>query len=429
MQPYFYQLMKIIQSYWSKPSLDQTTDPNARFQGGWLEQKYAFYSQALSFFTFSNFYSEVELYTDLKGKELFVDLLEIPYHKVHVSLDVLNQYDSRLWALGKIFTYAQQKSPFIHADSDVFIWEKLPEKLTSQQIFTQNIEINFPAYEDAFNDILIHFDWIPTELINSLYKHKKICAFNAGIIGGTDLQYFKTLKEKSLQFIEHNSHIFEKIDVGIFNTIFEQQLGFAIAEKKDIPIHYYLDNVDSDFSKVVDFHTVPFLTQYVHCIGYAKKSIFACEQVEARLKYHFPEYYNHINDKLSNHFHIDFKSSFSSRRFGFLFEMYDWLENKTVNDIFNTSFKLHPDCKFSQEGDSYFIEYLIPQEDSRKKEILKDWNLILLYFEDSTTISELYEELNQDPYFLEQNDKQVFKNKLISFIMDKVLLLEILIIT
>jgi len=419
--------MKVIQSFWSKPSNNKSEDPNSRYKGGWLHQKHAFYSQALSCLTFKQFYDQVELYTDADGRHLLIDILDIPYTNVHITLDQIDKYNSKLWALGKIFTYAEQNEPFIHCDSDVFIWKKLPELLTTSPLFAQNAEINFPAYEEALNDVFINFDWIPTELINSLYKNKGIHALNAGIIGGQETHFFKKLKEQVLEFIEKNDHLLDKIDIGIFNTIFEQQLAFAIAEKNNIPVSYYLENVDSDFSKVINFHTVPFQSQYVHCIGYAKKSFFACEQVEARLKYHFPEFYDKLNNRLAKYFDENsFQSDITPERMDFLFNLYDWVSNKSVDDISNTTFKLNPSCKIIEENDSYFLEHIVPQTKNFQRQELKDWNVILLYFEEPTTINQLYEDLSEDENFLKNTNKETLKEKLISFVMDKTMLLEIL---
>ncbi|WP_348745632.1 DUF6734 family protein [Tenacibaculum sp. 190524A05c] len=419
--------MKVIQSFWSKPSMNQSNDPNSRFKGGWLKQKYSFYSQALSCLTFKQFYNDVELYTDTKGKELLIDQLNLPYSKTHITLDKINSYNPKLWALGKIVSYAEQTEPFLHADSDVFIWEKFPEEMLSSQLFTQNIEVNFPAYQDAFNDILINFDWIPTELINSLYKNQNIHAFNAGIIGGQNHEFFRLLKEKVLSFIDENVHLFEKIDVGIFNTIFEQQLGFALAEKNNIPIHYYLQDVDSDFSKVINFHTVPFDSKYVHCIGYAKKSEFACEQLEARLQYHFPDFYTQLNDNLKSAFPDDnFDCDFPTERMDHLFKIYSWLETKTIEDIFNSEFQLNPKVNISEDNGRYYIEYPLPQNGTLQREEIKDWLAILLYFEQPTSIKQLYNELCLDEDFLKDTNKDELKDKLISYVMDKFMLLEIL---
>ncbi|AUC13922.1 hypothetical protein BTO06_01580 [Tenacibaculum sp. SZ-18] len=407
--------------------MNQSDDPNSRYKGGWLKKKYSFFSQALSCLSFKEFYPEVELYTDTHGKKLLLDQLKLPYTKVHVTLEEINSYNPKLWALGKIVTYAQQDKPFLHADTDVYIWRKFDSELTSSELFTQNLEVNFPAYQDAFNEILKRFDWIPTELINVLYQNQNIQAFNAGIIGGSNYSFFKQLKDRAFDFIHKNEHLLNTIDIGIFNTIFEQQLGFAIAQKKKIPISYYLNKVDSDFSQVINFHTVPVSSSYVHCIGYAKKSIFACEQLEARLKYHFPTYYNDLIENLKATFpEEEFECDFSVERMNNLFRIYDWLSTVSINDIFETRFSLSKNVAIINEEEKYFLSYSLPQNGSLQKEEIKDWLAIILYFETPTSIKELHTELCKDEDFLKDMNSEELKSKLISFVMDKYVLLEIL---
>lgn len=107
--------MKIIQSLWSKPSL---------ITGGWSEKTFYYMSWALSCLKLKEFYNSVELFTDKKGKEFLIDRLQLPYDKVNIVLDDLNEFNSRLWALGKIYTYSIQHEPFIHVDGDVYIYGK-----------------------------------------------------------------------------------------------------------------------------------------------------------------------------------------------------------------------------------------------------------------------------------------------------------------
>ena len=62
--------MKIIQSYWSLPSENnEQNDEHGRSKGGWLHHKYNLMSWAFSCLKLREFYDEVELITDKKGKE------------------------------------------------------------------------------------------------------------------------------------------------------------------------------------------------------------------------------------------------------------------------------------------------------------------------------------------------------------------------
>jgi hypothetical protein len=142
--------MKIIHFYWSKPSQQQndTLEEN-RHNGGWLSMQYHCMSWALSCLKFKQFYRDVELHTDQKGKGLLIDTLGLPYSKVYVCLDEMNYLPIQMWALPKIFTYSLQHEPFIHADGDVYIWEKFNPQFEQVPLISQHLENNFTYYKDA----------------------------------------------------------------------------------------------------------------------------------------------------------------------------------------------------------------------------------------------------------------------------------------
>ncbi|WP_459210972.1 DUF6734 family protein [Aquimarina rhabdastrellae] len=421
--------MKIIQSYWTKPAYHNSTDINSRFNGGWPDQKKAFYSFALSALSIREQYQQLELYTDTKGKQLFNELLELPYTQIHTTLDSMDDYDPGLWALGKLKVCAAQETPFLHIDNDIFLWDKIDYQPENYHLIAQNIEEDFPNYGKSFKYMLANFDKIPNELLNTFNKHKKILAYNAGVIGGTQLDFFKELSEKAFDLIHQNDRHLKHINLGIFNTIFEQQLGYSITEKQQLNIQYLYDHVSPNFAEIIDFSSVQVLTNYIHCIGFAKKSVFACEQIEARLAYHFPEYYKHINTKLSKEF-IGFDSSqtISKRRLDYIFKCYDFMANNTIDQIWNTPFKVTDNCTIDIDSSPIKITYKNPYNDQYETQKLDGWNMIILYFMEPVTISELYEELITDPDILKKFNSNIlkFKADLLSFVLEKTLLLEVL---
>ena len=123
--------MKIIQSFWSGKNND------IRDNRGWLSYEYHWLGWILSCNQIRKFYDEVELYTDSFGYEVLIEKLQLPYTKVHVVLDEMNEYPKDLWAIAKIKAYQLQDKPFLHVDGDVFIWEKFDEELLKQDIIVQ----------------------------------------------------------------------------------------------------------------------------------------------------------------------------------------------------------------------------------------------------------------------------------------------------
>ncbi len=421
--------MKIVQSFWTKPAYHNSEDINARFNGGWPNQKYAFYSFALSALTINRFYSENELYTDLRGKELFKDLLELPYSDINTELECINDYNPKLWALGKLVTCSAQKGPFIHLDNDIFIWDKIPYQMDKYDIIAQNIEEDFPNYAKTFQYMLSNFDSVPNELITTYYKTGKILAHNAGFIGGKNNVFFKELNDTAFQLIENNKHHLSSMDVGIFNTIFEQQLGYAIADKQNLNVQYLFDKVAPNFAEITDLSSVPLIAKFIHCIGFAKKSIFACEQIEARLQYHFPEYYSSIKTKLQKHFPGQgFDEDIKEERLKSIFDFYAFVENITVEELLETKFEITKNCVIDFNAEPITIKYKVPYNEVFDKRELTGWNTMLLYFLEPVSVQELYNELSQDEDFTIQfgTDFSELKTKLLSFVLEKTLLLGIL---
>ncbi len=417
----------IVQSFWSKPFLKDSNHPNARFKGGWLNEKYYYYSIALSCLKFKEFYNEVELFTDSNGIKILKDTLNISYTKYHNTLDSLNHLDENLWALPKLHTYSIQEKPFLHADTDVFIWEKFNPKIVDSPIFCQNIEDNYPIYNQTLDEILRILDWIPTEIINGIYKHRKVLAFNAGVIGGTNLDFYKNLHSKALKMISKNQHLFEKIDVGMLNMIYEQLLGYAIADKKDIQINPLFDNIDSNFTELTNIHLASFHSKYVHAIGYAKKSLYACEQIEALLMYEFPEEYDKIKFNgeknslwISNH-------EISKKRKEFLFANYNFSRTNSLDIIYDVKFQLNSSSKIIENNDTTILYYVSPQSLQKEQLNLEDWDSILLYFQEPISINQLSLELLEDNDISTKYTEDTLKQKLLSFVFDKCLLHEILI--
>ena len=152
--------MKIVQSLWSKPN--QGLPFSEKNKLGWPDRKYNYFSWALSVLQFKQYYDEVELVTDKEGYQLLIDKLGLPYSRVQVLLDDVNDYPPRLWAIGKIYVYNIQEQPFIHADGDVFIWKKFDERFESAPLVAQHWEGGEyfgRFYSKIFMEMLL--SWMP----------------------------------------------------------------------------------------------------------------------------------------------------------------------------------------------------------------------------------------------------------------------------
>jgi hypothetical protein len=293
--------MKIVQSMWMKPSLKKTGfSESDRNKGGWLDKRYNYFSWALSCLQFRTFYEEVELVTDALGYDLLIEKMGLPYTNVRVELDMLDKYHPDLWALGKIYTYSIQEHPFIHADGDVYIWEKLAG-IEQVPLVAQNLDNSFAFYGEIFLKIAQKFHFIPDVLWSSASGNNKILAVNAGVLGGSDLSFFKEYTRQAFEMIERNYDKLEQVDIGMFNVIFEQFLFRALAELKEVPVHFVLNDVNYSFDGLTDLTGVPGRVKYVHPVGLYKRSRYIGELVAYHLHESFPDYYFRIVDLLTRY--------------------------------------------------------------------------------------------------------------------------------
>lgn len=292
--------MKIVQSYWTKPSFKKKQSESDRSAGGWLDIKYNYLSWALSCLQLKKFYNEVELVTDEFGFELLVNKLNLPYSNVKVILDDLNEYNPDLWALGKIYAYSVQEEPFLHVDGDIYIWERFAPRIENAALVCQNLE-EMRLYDKVFNQITKYFNFIPLELLKSKNKNGKIKAANAGILGGTDIAFFKNYTEKAFQFVNNNLNIINKMDVGLFNMIFEQSLFYALSEDKKIDLTFLFPNMNEWYDGIADFTGVPDRVKYIHAIGFYKQGQLTCDFLELKLQQDYPDYYYRIKRLLYTH--------------------------------------------------------------------------------------------------------------------------------
>lgn len=296
--------MKIIQSFWSGNSRDFTNNY------GWYSYKYNWMSWLLSCHQLVKFHKDVELYTDRFGYEILITKLQLPYTKVHVVLDDLNDYHKDLWAISKIKVYEMQNEPFLHIDGDVFVWESLFDKFKNSDILTQNLEITADCYVKMWNEISPNLSYMPIEIEN-YHKDTTNFACNMGIVGGNDLNFFKEYAKISIDFVDQNASAVPKINCLNFNLFFEQILFYQFAKIQNKKVNYLFDEVykDGEYIGFAEFHEVPDKT-YLHLLGVYKRNPAVCKAMEVYIMKNYPESYSKItaliNDAERNLNEIDF---------------------------------------------------------------------------------------------------------------------------
>lgn len=290
--------MKIVQSYWS---VHDEGFSNSRKLS--IHDLTFAISTTLSVLKLREFYSDVEFYTDTRGKEFFIDFLGLPYTKVYTCLDDLTkkyQNITNIWALGKIFTYSLMTEPFIHIDNDVFIWKKFPQKIEKAPLIAQSYELN--EFNNGWHKKNLYRDisgllYIPDFMKSLINKEDDGSQYNAGIFGGNDLNFWQRYTNEVFKFIDKNIEVINNLMTsGTFSSTFEQYLFTALTkygEAKVETLFSYPKTVEDNFSRIVKLYD-RYDYKYIHLLGKTKKDYATISLLSEILWREYPNYYDKI---------------------------------------------------------------------------------------------------------------------------------------
>ena len=283
--------MKMVQTSWAGNNKDLLM-----FNAGWLSPEYHLMAWTLSCLQLHKYYENVVLHTDYVTAKMLVDVLQLPYSEVITDLDQFNDIPPELFGLPKIHVYSQQTTPFLHVDGDVFIWKSFDNDFLKSDLIAQNMEIGTSLYERAFKRLESSLQYFPSEIVEEKERNKRIYSYNAGIIGGNDLDFFNFYTRRAKEVVFKNSNCFSGIRPGIFNIYFEQFLFYCLSIKFKKKVSVLFDDIfaDDGYLSLGGFIDVPYQKQYIHLIGRLKKSKLVCEEMANRLRQDYPENYYRI---------------------------------------------------------------------------------------------------------------------------------------
>lgn len=302
--------MKIVQSFWSVPALggvgsDQSLN---RSKGGWLAARYHWLAWTFSCLQLRQFHDEVELVTDARGKQILIDQLQLPYTQVRVELDALDNANPHLWALGKLWAYRSQTAPFLHVDSDVFVWDALPTYLTDAPLAAQGIDSRDLWFYQATLETMIRggFD-LPPDL-RQAHRLGGYRSLNAGIFGGGDIPFIQQYSQLAIDLALRNQHRLQAVDLpnvgaGMVNLVYEQLYAWCLAKQHQRAIAVLLPQYQSadSYDLITNFMNVyEKRTTYLHLAGRKpKQDLNRCLVLEKLVRHYYPDYYERVVDLVS----------------------------------------------------------------------------------------------------------------------------------
>ena len=292
---------RAVWSFWTKPF-------HHHYNLMWKSEKHHLYAWILSLETARKHYPETALYTDDEGYDLLIERLGLNFTEVHTDLNCIKDADPDWWVLGKLHTYQAQEKPFIHIDSDVFLWKAIAKYVTSASVFGQNPEwfdINGGSWYQPKNyheRLRQGGGWMPEEW-SWFVENQGGEAICCGILGGQDFEFIRDYASKAISFINHpdNQAIWASMDHKIGdNILFEQYfLSACIAfhkrhtktQFKDINVAYVFESPDMAYQGERACEV-----GYTHLIGGAKRNEKYARHLEARVAREYPEFYKRCLD-------------------------------------------------------------------------------------------------------------------------------------
>jgi hypothetical protein len=284
--------VKVVQTLYSYNEADLLTN-----NFGWISPQYHLMSWALSCLQLTKYYQQVSLYADKISADMLINVLGLPYHNVHITDDDFTMPHESLWALPKIHTYSLQSESFLHVDGDVFIFQAFQEHLSRSELIAQNQEEATAEYYTATQkQLLANFTYFPECVKRDFEKPIPITMANAGILGGSSIDFFKEYYAQTLEYINRNVENLSSINTDRFNVFFEQHLFYCLAKEKGIPISFFFTDVvnDNEYKKLAEFHETPCSKKYLHLLGHYKRDEYTCERLAEKLRNLYPDYYYKI---------------------------------------------------------------------------------------------------------------------------------------
>lgn len=176
---------------------------SADYKGPWASLEDIKYYTNINLKSIRKSYDKIILITDSNGKEIYKDL---PWSEVWVELNDVPIKYSKIWCLGKLFAYRkilEKGEPFIHIDYDFFINKKIPDEILNSKVLVQSKEYVLGGGHPLLDKATYFTDYFykSCPVRNFAQNIKSDLAYNCGIIGGTDLNFFDFYIKSSIDMI------------------------------------------------------------------------------------------------------------------------------------------------------------------------------------------------------------------------------------
>jgi hypothetical protein len=289
--------MNVIWSFWSKPF-------DAHHRHAWPSEFHHLLSWVLSLETAKLHYGHTWLYTDDAGARRLVDELGLRFTHISTALNALADHDADWWTLGKVFTYSLQTEPFVHVDSDVYLWKPLPARLARAAVFAQN-PVYFTLGRSFYQPEIVENTlakatrgWLPTEWLWYRQGRLQLRGESCGIMGGSHTDFIRHYAAQSLRLVSEPAnragmHILANkrlhailIEEFLLAACVEYHRQHPASTFRNVGIEYLFNSMEG----VLDPHALA-RAGFTHLMTGAKRNRLLVERLERRVERDYPEYY------------------------------------------------------------------------------------------------------------------------------------------
>ena len=304
--------MKLLQSYFN----NNITPDDINYSGGYLSAIVNWLSMAYSCLLLKRNNPDKQLF--FYGNEtivrLFESMFQLPYDEYKV-VECTGEYADWFYCWPKIVTYQKQSEPFIHIDTDVFMWKPIPKRLLQASLVAQHRERDSNFYMEVYKQIGNDCIQLP-QYLEGCNDGKYINSYNAGLLGGNDIDFFKSYVDEILKFLDINKGKFLQSDRKfLYNVVFEQWLFYGLARKKNKNVSTFYKDVITDFDMEKAKVPQQLLSledlDYLHVMEY-KDNIRCNRFIAYQMQAEFPQEYERILSVCrKNGIKSDFYSSYT----------------------------------------------------------------------------------------------------------------------
>jgi hypothetical protein len=270
-----------------------------------VSEKHHLLAWILSVETARQHYRDTSLFTDAEGAKMLVDGLGLEFDRVSTDLNALDKHDPEWWSMGKIYAYRAQEKPFVHIDSDVFLWNPLPKRVESAPLFAQNPEYlseGWYYYPQDFIAFVKHVNgWVPEELIWYSAQVKGQRGDCCGIFGGNQVNFIQYYANTAIKLIENKTNFANWPHLTRKSThmmlVEQYMLAACIEYQRKTPDSHYRHYRDIRIEYLFD----PFPEAcnpakvkevgYTHLWGDAKRNRNIGDRLEKRVARDYPQLY------------------------------------------------------------------------------------------------------------------------------------------